>query len=204
MKSVFLQSPILHCFREENKTNKTTQTSFMNTQGKKGAILHPRKKKNLLKEWHHFFLEDNWQPTTPLRGRQRMRRLDGITESMDMSLSKLWERLKDSKARCSPRGHKESDTTERLTIESSRTPLIPVWKQALQKLLCREMETSPRPASPSPRALFSGCFSIMCGDGKPSTHAGNMTGRGRWSAVVSSSFFLLCFSNSTPTPAQTC
>ena len=58
-----------------------------------------------------------------------MRWLDGITDSMDMSFSKLWEMVKNRDLACySPWGCKELDTTEQLDNNRNKinTPYFPL------------------------------------------------------------------------------
>ena len=61
------------------------------------------------------------------RGWQRMRCLDGITDLMNMSLSKLWKMVKDREAwrPVVHGGHKESDTTEWLNNNNNFQEMVP-------------------------------------------------------------------------------
>ena len=67
---------------------------------------------------------------------ERVRWLDGITKSMEMSLSKLQKTLKDREAwhaACSPWGHKELETTERWDNNNSLPSLSQAGKAFIKQ-----------------------------------------------------------------------
>ena len=88
-----------------------------------------------------------------------MRRLDDITDSIDMSLSKLWEIVKDREAR-RPWGPKELDTTEQLHFILHTSRLVITFLPRRNYLLISWLQ-SPSAVILKPKKIKSVTVSIV-------------------------------------------
>ena len=90
------------------------------------------------------------------RGRQRMRWLDSITDSMDVSLSELWEMVMDREAwRAAIHGVAESDTTEWLNWTEPTPVFLPGESHGQRSL------TSYRPWATKSQTQLSNWHSLL-------------------------------------------
>ena len=84
------------------------------------------------------------------RGWQRKRWLDVITDSLDMSLSKVQEMVKDRGAWHAAAGHKELDTTEGRSNNSARAQTyVAGWTHLSSRLFRDPQILTPGPANPT-------------------------------------------------------
>ena len=96
----------LRCWRRFLSSLESKEVKPVNLKGNQPWILFGRTDAAAPILWHLMWTTDSLKKTLMLRkikgrwkrGRQRMRCLDGITDSMNMSLRKLWEKVKNRKA----------------------------------------------------------------------------------------------------------